>query len=96
MATIKDERTPEEVKITQGFVIATDKFMSGWGQAQGKSVIAVPFKDDQDMNTILSRVERRNEMKRIRIVYGSEYKPRLSANDHLHIYDIHKSFRYSL
>lgn len=91
-----DDRTPIEIENTIGFVIATDKFMSGWGQAKGKSVVAVPFTSEQDKEKILNRMERRNEMKRVRITYGKEYKPKLTTNDHLHIYNTTNSFRYAL
>lgn len=94
--TLVDDRTEEEVNKTKGFVIATDNFMSGWGQAPGKSIIAVPFVSADDMDVIMLRMNRRTEMKRIRCVRGKHYKPRLSANDHLHIYNTTDSMRYPL
>ncbi len=93
---IKDDRTPEEVTNTIGFVIATDKYMSGWGDAKGKSVVAVPFTSEQDKEKILNRMNLRNEMKRVRITYGKQYKPNLRQDDHLHIYNTINSFRYAL
>ena len=94
--TIKDDRTREDVEKTKGFVVATDKFMSGWGSAPGKSYVAVPFISAEDRERIEIRMRRRPEMKRIRIVYGKKYRPSLHSGDHLHIYNIIDSFRYAL
>lgn len=94
--TLVDDRTTDEVKLTVGFVKATDKFMSGWGKALGKSVIAVPFTSADDMDKVMERINRRNEMKRVRVVMGNEYHPSLNSNDHLHIYNTTTSFRYTI
>lgn len=91
---IKDDRTQEEIAATRGFVIATDKFMSGWGDAPHRSIVAVPFTDEEDKRKVMSRMEKRNEMKRVRLVYGKSYKPSLSGGDHLHIYNTTTSMRY--
>lgn len=93
---IEEDRTAEEVQKTIGFVVATDKFMSGWGNAEGRSLIAVPFTSEEDREKVLRRIARRSEMKRVRTVRGKEFKPRLNSGDHLHIYDTTKSFRYAL
>jgi hypothetical protein len=93
---ISDDRSTEEVAKTYGFVVANDKFMSGWGKAPGRSILAVPFVDEKDRDTILLRVEKRSEMKRVRIVYGKSYHPAMREGDHLHIYNTTTSFRYSL
>jgi hypothetical protein len=93
---IEDNRTKEEIEKTCGFVVATDKFMSGWGAAPHISVVAIPFISEDDRIKVMSRVKKRSEMKRVRVVYGKQYKPRLSAGDHLHIYDTTNSFRYTL
>lgn len=91
-----DDRTSEEIEKTIGFVIATDKFMSGWGRAPHKSVVAVPFTSESDKEDVLRRMMRRTEMIRIREVYGKTYYPSLRYGDHLHIYNTTSSFRYSL
>ena len=93
---INDDRTPEEITNTIGFVVATDNFMSGWGNAQGRSIVAVPFVSEEDCKKIMNRMELRREMKRVREIWSNEYKPRLYEGDHLHIYDTTTSFRYSL
>tara|TARA_R100001086_G_scaffold243162_1_gene171710 strand:- start:404 stop:757 length:354 start_codon:yes stop_codon:yes gene_type:complete len=93
MATIKDDRTDEEVRNTIGFVVATDSFMSGWGDAPGKSIVAVPVINDKDRQRVEVVMSRRSEMKRLRFAYGSNYKPKLGKDDHLHIYNTNTSFR---
>ncbi len=93
---LTDDRTEEEVNKTIGFIIATDKFMSGWGDAPGKSVVAIPFVSCEDMEVVRERMERRAEMKRIRVVYNKNYRPRLYKGDHLHIYNTSTSFRYHI
>jgi len=94
MAIIKDDRTAEEVQKTVGFVVATDSFMSGWGDAPGKSIVAVPVTSDKDKAWVQTVMGNRSEMKRIRFAYGSSYKPRLGQDDHLHIYNTKNSFRH--
>jgi hypothetical protein len=91
-----DDRTSEEIEKTIGFVIATDKFLSGWGRAPRKSVVAVPFTSEEDKEDVLRRMRRRTEMIRVREVYGKTYYPSLQNGDHLHIYDTTSSFRYPL
>lgn len=92
MSKIQDDRTPEEKAATVGFVVATDNFMSGWGQAPGRSLVAVPVTSYEDEKAVTEVLERRHEMKRVRFCMKS-YRPRLFDGDHLHIYDTHTSFR---
>lgn len=93
---IDDDRNPLEKEQTIGFVVATDSFMSGWGLAKGKSIIAVPFISEEDKEKVLRRIKLRREMKRVRVTYGTSYRPALSLGDHLHIYNTTNSFRYAL
>ena len=86
-AVVEDWRTPDEVAKTIGFVVATDSFMSGWGKAQGRSLFAVPFTNYDEAATVEGNMNRRDEMKRVRIVYGADYpqKVKLGPEDHLSI-----------
>lgn len=93
--TIQDDRTPQEVESTVGFVVATDSFMSGWGEAPGRSIVAVPVVDYEDEKRVRERLERRYEMKRVRFCL-KDWRPRLFEGDHLHIYDTKTSFRYAI
>ena len=79
-----DNRTDEEKAATVGFVVATDSFMSGWGQAAGRSIFAVPIRSWQEADTVERNMKNRSEMKRVRVV-GKNWRPRLSPGDHLSI-----------
>jgi len=89
-ATIDDRRTPEQKRATLGLVVATDNFMSGWGQAQGRSIFAVPFRTWQEGEIVADNMRARSEMRRVRIVgdYPGEYRPKLRKGDHLSIRDM--------
>jgi len=83
--TVKDDkRTPEEKARTCGFVVATDRFMSGWGGAPGRSLFAVPFDSWELAHVIKDNMRHRSEMMRVRVV-GKDYRPRLYSGDHLSI-----------
>ena len=93
---IRDDRTDEEKAATVGFMVATDRFMSGWGHAPGRSIVAVPCVSADDAATVERRLILRSEMKRVRWASGNTYRPKLRAGDHLHIYNTQTSFRYAL
>lgn len=95
-AVRQDDRTPEEKAATIGFWVATDRFMSGWGQALGKSICACPVISSEDADIVERRFRSRTEFKYIRFVGGKNYYPKLNDGDHLHIYDTKTSFRYAL
>jgi hypothetical protein len=84
---IVDDRTPEQVEQTAGYWVATDAFMSGWGGAQGRSLVACPVLKGETFGTMSARQEyrmsKRQEFKRLRWCCTI---PRLRAGDHLHIY----------
>ena len=89
---IVDDRTPAEKVATVGFMVATDRFMSGWGQAPGRSLVAVPVTSSEDLDAVRHVLESRPEMLRVRFCLAS-YRPRLYDGDHLHIYNTQTSFR---
>ena len=92
--TIKDDRTDAEKDVTIGFVVATDKFLSGWGDATGgRSIVARPVRDTQECDRVMQLFEDRDDFKHVRYASGSAYKPRLRNADHLHIYNF-DSFNY--
>ena len=84
MQVKEDHRTPEQKAATVCFVVATDSFMSGWGQAKGRSIFAVPCRSMQEAFIVEDNMRHRSEMKRVRIV-GADYRPRLYNGDHLSI-----------
>ena len=91
----QDDRTLEERQHTVGFWVATDSFMSGWGLAKGRSLVACPVFGPDDSDAVERRFRLRREFKRVRYVAGPTFYPRLYSGDHLHIYDA-TSFRYAL
>ena len=84
---IDDKRTEQEKAETEGFVVATDSFMSGWGLARGTSYFAVPYRATDNPQAIFERLDDRPEMKRVRYA-GKDYRPKLRENDHLSIRNI--------
>ena len=84
MTTTVDDRTPDQRLTHNLAVVGTDKFMSHWGQAKdGYSYAAWAFQDGE-YATVLSRINARGDMKRVRLVVLDGYKARGAA--HLHIY----------
>ena len=82
---IVDDRTESEVEETGGFVIATDSFMSGWGECEnggrsngGRSIVARPVKhiridtpNGNAMGTDHYYDVDWNELKRVESVFNS-------------------------
>lgn len=95
IGTKQDDRTPEERAATQGFIVATDKALSGWGQAPGRSIVVCPYISDEDKQAVLNRFNLRDEFRFVRDV-GADWRPRMRRGDHVHIYDTTTSFRYAL
>ena len=92
--TIKDDRTDAEKAVTIGFVVATDRGLSGWGGATGgRSIVARPIRDPEECDRVLRLFEDRAGFLRVRYASGSAYKPRLHSGDHLHIYNF-DTFNY--
>lgn len=80
----QDDRTPEQKKIPHVIVLATDRFMSGWGGAKGGPSYAgwaVPLNKADEVER---RIRGRAEMRRVRIV-GATYRPKAGPG-HCHIY----------
>lgn len=78
-----DDRT-EEQKRTHIIVMATDKFMSGWGKAKNGTSYAGWACLPEYASEVERWVRSRPEMKRVRIVRG-DYRPP-SKKGHCHIY----------
>ena len=81
---LQDDRTPEQKLTHTTLITATDKFMSGWGQAsQGLSKCAWACSNPVHADKIFDWVSNRSEMKYVNIHYRNEWKPRAA---HVHIY----------
>lgn len=81
---IQDDRTPEQKKSHPWLVVGTDRFMSGWGKAEGGVSYAAWACPEGYTNPLLARIDARGDMRRVRLVYGPTYHPR--GRGHLHIY----------
>ena len=81
---LKDDRTEEQKKTHTTIVLATDSFMSGWGEAEGGKSYAGWATEEGTINACESWVRQRGDMQRVRIVAG-DYKPPSGAG-HCHIY----------
>ena len=82
---IVDDRT-EEQKITHNwFIIGTDRYLSGWGEAKGGYSYAVWACRPKDRAKVRQWVENRGDMKRIREAFG-KYRPNPRYCAHCHIY----------
>lgn len=65
------------------YAVATDAFMSGWGLAQRRSIVAIECHTREELDFALTKLEGRAEMKRVRTC---QRLPRLANGDHLAIY----------
>lgn len=81
MAINNDSRTDDERRF-QVFVVFTDSFMSGWGQAPRRSLYALACPDHRTAEIVLDNGKRRSEMKRGRITGAL---PRTRPGDHLSV-----------
>lgn len=93
---LKDDRTEEQKKTYSILITATDKFMSGWGHAEGGlSKCAWACDTHEKADKVLEWVENRDDMKYVNIHYGNKWKPRNAK--HVHIYvvgNLHPAFKF--
>jgi len=80
----KDDRTPEQKRTHTLIVLMTDRFLSGWGMAEGGPSYAGWACTPDTVNTIEQRIRNRSDAKRVRIVLG-DYRPPAGPG-HCHIY----------
>jgi len=85
-------------KTPYGYVVFTDKFLSGWGGARaGRSLCAYAVKNDDEALTVLNNGNSRDDMRHGRFVLpGKDGLPatRLRAGDHLTISDRARAGRW--
>lgn len=81
-----DDRTEEQRKTHRFAVMATDKFMSGWGGAScGASVCGWACAPEVELDRVFNWVKGRIEMRRVRVVCLDNYRPKSNVY-HCHIY----------
>ena len=80
---IQDDRTTAQKESHPMLIIGTDRAMSGWGKAAGGQSYAAWACPISNERKVRAWVEGRNDMQRVRSVYGA-YKP--NGTGHVHIY----------
>lgn len=80
----KDDRTAEQMKTHNRLVVATDRFLSGWGKAEGGGSYAPWACTEGELEACERWVRNREDMLRVRVVDADSYKP--SGAAHFHIY----------
>ena len=85
--TLEDFRTADTRPISEValWAVATDKFMSGWGNAPRKSYVAYPVDEVGTQSKLPDWMEKRSDYKRVRL---NLKLPRLHDGDHLAVYDV--------
>jgi hypothetical protein len=74
-----------EIPSTRFYVLATDKFMSGWGPAEGTDNVCVfPCATLTEAQHVYDECDRRTEMIRVRITGA---KPRLRSHWTVSLFD---------
>jgi len=91
MKTINDRRTDQEKKDTLGFMVATDRFLSGWGQAPRRSIYALAITDIGQFHIVEENLKDRGDMMRVRFC---KKLPRMKEGDHLSIAGPSKAGRH--
>lgn len=85
-----DDRTDEQKKTHYWLIIGTDRFMSGWGGAEGGASYAVWACRPEDRVKVENWVESRSDMMRVRSVsdWGAVYRPsRYCVHCHIYVVD---------
>ena len=82
---IVDDRNEEQKKTHTIIFVGTDKFLSGWGQAQGGASYAGWACKSEDRYKVENWVRNRGDMLRVREV-GNNYRPNPRYCAHFHIY----------
>jgi hypothetical protein len=82
---MQDDRTIEQKESLPWLIVGTDKFMSGWGGAEGSVSYAAWACGDEHLRDCECMVESRKEMKRVRRIYG-KYAPKGIGHCHIYVF----------
>ena len=90
---INDRRSEEQLETHRYLVVGTDRFLSGWGQAQGgQSYAAWACQTLTEAKKVVEVIQARGDMKRVRIVHDSRgqargaFRPNARYCSHFSIY----------
>ena len=94
-AIINDQRNEaQQAAIIIGFLVGTDKALSGWGSAPARSRVAVPVVSSEDRAVAKANM-RMNGIQRVSFVTDLKGTiSRLKDGDHLSIYNNEYSYRW--
>ena len=82
----QDDRTDEQKKTHKLAIVASDRFMSGWGQAKnGTSRVAWACHPEVNTDRVFNWVKHRSEMRYVNLVDLSTYRPP-KGTAHFHVY----------
>lgn len=88
---IQDDRTEEQRKTHRFAVVARDKFMSGWGGADGgvsRCAWALPGDGSVNIDRVENWVKDREEMRNVKVVDLSTYRaPKGTVHFHIYVVD---------
>jgi hypothetical protein len=79
-----DDRTTEQKESHYVLITATDRFMSGWGQASGGLSKCAWACERKDYRQVLEWVEKRSDMKYVNANFSKKWYPQNAK--HVHIY----------
>jgi hypothetical protein len=89
---IQDDRSSDQKLTHRYLVVGTDRFLSGWGRAEGgASYAAWACKTSEEVDKAMAWVGGRSVRRRVRLVVenpskGYTYRPKADCCAHLHIY----------
>jgi hypothetical protein len=76
----------------RSYVVATDKYLSGFGGAEGgKSIYVVMVHSPKEEEIVLRNMQRRSEMKNVRV---QSMLPDVGPRDHMHVVDKKEAARF--
>ena len=87
-----DDRTDEQRETHPILVIMTDRFMSGWGRAEGGASYAAWACRPEDESAVTRWVESRSDALRVRVTCDP-YRPNANHCAHCHIYVVEPGHR---
>jgi hypothetical protein len=83
----QDDRTPEQRKTHQLAWGGTDRFMSGWGRAEGGASFAFWSYQDGDGYRVERWVRHRGDIQRVRQIVLDGYRPKGIGHCHIYVVD---------
>lgn len=86
--TRQDDRTPKEMETHTWLVIGTDRFLSGWGGAEGGLSYAAWACRPEDGQEVFNWVRRRGDMDNVQESVDSPSEHYRPSCAHLHIYTV--------